>query len=474
MKHSCVSLHRSRVGSHRQRLTLSFPVYKPGNRATLAFCVRSSASHLPDNGCSYTIPRTERLRRLLEEPRGILLGPAAYDGISARLTEAAGFDFAFMSGFSVAGGRLGLPDTGLVSYGEMVEQGRQMIEATSTMPLIGDGDTGYGNAMNVLRTVRGYARAGFSGILIEDQVWPKSCGHVRGKRVVSREEAVSRIRAACDARVGGQDIVIVARTDAKQAIGFQEALERAQAFSDAGADVVFIDALETEAEMRTFCVQVTGAYKMANMLEGGGKTPILKPDQLESMGFKLVAYPLSLLGVSINAMQNALKDLKQGQIPEQVPGFLDLQQVLGFPEYFEKESRYAVALEDAVKSKVVDTGIEPDVILDPNESYDYAGASSVQGTYDVTEYDGGKKSSSGDRRSKWLRFRVIDGRSGEVQLDTKFPAGFLDGVAAVIPQIAGIDLQQILDEAGRDSESGKPVFSFQADGDTIEIFVEER
>lgn len=424
-----------------------------------------STRALPNNGCAYTTPRTETLRKLLDQP-GIYLGPACYDGISAKLTESAGFDFGFMSGFSVAGGRLGLPDTGLVSYGEMVEQGRQMIEATSTMPLIGDGDTGHGNAMNVIRTVQGYAHAGFSGILIEDQVWPKSCGHVRGKQVIPRNEAIARIRAACDARKGDQDIVIVARTDAKQAVSFEEALERAQAFADQGADVVFIDALETVAEMRTFCASVTGAHKMANMLEGGGKTPILKPQELEEMGFKLVAYPLSLLGVSIRAMQDALIELKRGDIPTTVPEFSELQDVVGFTKYFSNESKYAISTD---KGSEKSASIEPDVILDPNETYT-ASSASPQSTYDVTEYESSRSEST--RRSKWLRFKIVDSRNGDVKLDTRFPAGFLDGIAAIVPQVSGIDLGEILN--GNSANKNEPAFSFEADGDMIQIFVEER
>lgn len=423
---------------------------------------------MPNNGCLYTIPRTESLRKLLDRP-GILLGPAAYDGISAKLTESAGFDFGFMSGFSVAGARLGLPDTGLVSYGEMVEQGRQMIEATVNIPLIGDADTGHGNSMNVIRTVRGYAHAGFSGILIEDQVWPKSCGHVRGKQVVPRDEAIARIRAACDARRGDQDIVIVARTDAKQAISFEEALERAQAFSDQGADVVFIDALETAAEMRTFCARVTGAHKMANMLEGGGKTPILQPHELEDMGFKLVAYPLSLLGVSIRAMQDALVDLKRGDIPKNVPHFSDLQDVVGFTSYFANESRYAVSGSPVMDEVERNTTIDPDVILDPNETYTSGSSASPQGTYDVTEYESSR--SEDTRRSTWLRFKIVDSRNGDVKLDTRFPAGFLDGIAAIIPQVSGIDLREVI--KGTPAGTNVPAFSFEADGDMIQIFVEE-
>lgn len=428
----------------------------------------TSIRALPGNGCSYTIPRTERLRQLLDgkDSSGLLLGPAAYDGISAKLAEEANFDFLFMSGFSVAGARLGRPDTGLLCYSEMLEQGRQMIEATRAIPIIGDADTGYGNAMNVIRTVQGYASAGFSGILIEDQVWPKSCGHVKGKRVIPRDEAVARIRAACDARQGGQDIVIVARTDAKQAVDFQEALERAQAFADAGADIVFVDALETEAEMRTFCVQIQGAHKMANMLEGGGKTPICTPEELDRMGFTLVAYPLSLLGVSIKAMQAALVDLKQGNIPRDVPDFQTLQAAVGFPEYFEQEQRYATAIDTTS-----DTSIDPDVILDPNESYTGASYSAAQDTYDI-ERPQGPSSSSQTPRSKWLRFKITDTRTGNVQLDTRFPAGFLDGIASIIPQIAGVDLQQIIRNS-TSSPSSEPAFSFEADGDRIDIFVED-
>lgn len=424
--------------------------------------------------------RTSRLRGLLAKP-GILLGPAAYDGISAKLTEEAGFDFGFMSGFSVAAARLGLPDTGLVSYGEMVEQGRHMVEATSRIPLIGDGDTGGGNAMNVKRTVWGYSRAGLSGILIEDQVWPKSCGHVRGKRVVGREEAVQRIKAACDARDEGADIVIVARTDAKQAVSFQEALERAQLFADAGADVVFIDALETEAEMRTFCSVVQGTHKMANMLEGGGKTPILKPEELEAMGFKLVAYPLSLLGVSIRAMREALVDLKRGTIPN-VPEFGDLQEVCGFNAYFAEEKRYAVhaSVDASAESRPRETGteksskaersvVEPDAVFeegDPAGGYTEPGATAGASTYDVAE------AGRVDRSSLWLRIKVLNKHNQSVVLDTRFPAGFLNGVASIVPQVANLDLKDVLQQAEGKARSGEPIYSFELDDERVEIYLE--
>ncbi|CAI5469363.1 unnamed protein product [Closterium sp. Yama58-4] len=249
------------------------------------------------------------LRELLTSP-GIKCAPACHDGLSARLTEAAGFKLAFMSGFAVSATRAGLPDTGLLSYGEMVEAGRLIASAAPGIPVIGDGDTGYGNAVNVRRTVRGYREAGMAGIIIEDQAWPKACGHTAGRRVVGRDEAVMRIRAAADERDEGQgDIVIVARSDACQAVSLDEALWRAAAFADAGADMVFIDALGSEEDMRAFVRAVPNTPKLINQLEGGGRTPILSPQQLEDMGFAIAVYPLSLVGVCTRAMQDALSAL---------------------------------------------------------------------------------------------------------------------------------------------------------------------
>ena len=175
-----------------------------------------------------------RLRSLLAEP-GLLLVPSCFDALSAKLIERAGFRLAFMSGFAVSAARLGLPDTGLISFGELLDQGRNLCAAVK-IPVIGDGDTGFGNAVNVKRTVEGYARAGFAAVMIEDQVAPKRCGHTAGKAVVPRAEALTRIRAAVDAREEGADILILARTDARGPLGFDEALERCRAFADLGAD----------------------------------------------------------------------------------------------------------------------------------------------------------------------------------------------------------------------------------------------
>ncbi len=174
-----------------------------------------------------------RLRALLDQGR-LLVMPCCFDALSAKLIERAGFPLTFMSGFAVSATRLGLPDTGLISYGEMVDQGRGICAAVS-IPVIGDGDTGYGNALNVKRTVEGYARAGFAAVMIEDQVAPKRCGHTRGKAVTGRTEALDRIRAAVDARDERGDILILARTDARATHGLDEALIRARAFAEAGA-----------------------------------------------------------------------------------------------------------------------------------------------------------------------------------------------------------------------------------------------
>jgi len=279
---------------------------------------------------------TDRLRELLTQP-DILLVPGCYDAFSARLIERAGFAAAFMSGFAVSASRLGLPDTGLISYAEMVGQGRDVCSAVS-IPVLGDGDTGYGNALNVQRTVRGYARAGFACIMIEDQVAPKRCGHTQGKQTVSRKEAFSRVQAAIDARDAGADILIMARTDANATEGLEEAIFRARKFYEIGVDITFVEAPRSEDEMRAYCEQVPGP-KMANMLEQGA-TPLLRPDRLRELGYQIVAYPLTMILASLRAMENALGHIKRGQPPGSLSTFEHLKEVVGFPEYFEAEKKY--------------------------------------------------------------------------------------------------------------------------------------
>ena len=263
--------------------------------------------------------------------------PCCFDGLSAKMVEQGGFDLTFMSGFAVSAARLGLPDAGLISYGEMVDQGRSICSSVS-IPVMGDGDTGYGNAMNVRRTVDGYARAGFAAVMIEDQVSPKRCGHTKGKLIVSRDEAYERIQAAVDARREGLDILIIGRTDARADHGLGEAMERAHSFSELGADILFIEAPESVEEMQTICREVDGIH-MANIIDGG-KTPLLSPSALHTIGFKLAAYPLVLLSAAMQSMKTALKDLQAGKSPQGIMPFEEVRHLVGFDEYYDVEKAY--------------------------------------------------------------------------------------------------------------------------------------
>jgi 2-methylisocitrate lyase-like PEP mutase family enzyme len=287
------------------------------------------------------VTAAQRLRALFAQPT-IEIMPGCYDALSAKLVAAAGFNVTFMSGFAVSAARLGLPDTGLISFTEMLDSLRGCCAAAGGMPVIGDGDTGYGNALNVQRTVIEYARAGAAAVMIEDQVSPKKCGHTRGKQVISRAEARMKIRAAVDARADA-DILILARTDARAVHGFDEALARCRDFEAEGADIVFLEAPESEAEMQAFCSAMEKPC-MANMVPGG-KTPILPPEQLQQIGYKLAVYPVMLLSASISAMQSVLAALRPGASAPLPPSisFTDLQKIVGFPDYWSRETRYQAA-----------------------------------------------------------------------------------------------------------------------------------
>lgn len=288
----------------------------------------------------------DSLRRLLEQP-GLVVMPCCFDALSARLIEQAGFPMTFMSGFAVSAARLGLPDTGLISYGEMLDQGRNLCEAVE-IPVIGDGDAGYGNPVNVKRTVQGYARAGFACVMIEDQLAPKRCGHTPGKQVVERSEALVRMRAALDARdelrEAGGDILVLARTDARATHGLDEALERAQRFADLGADIAFVEAPRGSDELQQIGESVPGP-KLVNLVEDGD-TPLLAPAELEALGFKIAAHPLTLLSAAARAMRAALESLREGRPCEGLLSFDELQALVGFPEYDEQLARYAPEPED--------------------------------------------------------------------------------------------------------------------------------
>lgn len=276
----------------------------------------------------------DRLRALLSKDICHVM-PCCFDALSARLVEQAGCALTFMSGFSVAAARAGLPDTGLLTVTEMLDQGRSICDAVS-IPVIGDGDTGHGNTANVQRTMQQFAKAGFAGIMLEDQVAPKRCGHTGVKEVVDRDNAIARIQAAVEARNRGADLVIVARTDARSAmaeshgdaLAFEEAIWRLKAFAELGADVLFLEAPRSEEEMMRFCQEVPGLH-MANMLEGG-LTPLLKPDRLGAMGFALAAYPLTLLSSAAFAMREALVDLNAGNTPKTMLSFQELKALVGF------------------------------------------------------------------------------------------------------------------------------------------------
>ena len=272
--------------------------------------------------------------------------PCCFDALSAKLIEQEGYDLTFMSGFAASASRIGAPDLGLMSYGEVVDQAANIASAIR-IPLLGDGDTGYGNAMNVRRTVNGFARAGCAAVMIEDQLAPKRCGHTPGKAVVGRDEAADRIRAAIDARDAlkedGGDILILARTDARHDHGLGEAVTRAQVFAELGADILFVEAPRTEAEMRTVCAEVPGV-KMANILEGG-QTPNVPNTVLRQIGFSIAAYPLSLMASAMQAMVTTLRGLRNDRRPDQMD-FAELRKRIGFDDYYEVSEAYASARRD--------------------------------------------------------------------------------------------------------------------------------
>ena len=264
--------------------------------------------------------------------------PCCFDALSAKMIEQAGFGVTFMSGFAASASRLGQPDLGLMSYAEVVDQARNITDAIS-IPVIVDGDTGYGNAMNVRRTVEGFAKAGCAGVLIEDQLAPKRCGHTPGKDVVSRDEAFDRIKAAVDARQEGTDILIMGRTDANHTHGLDEAIHRGKQYHEIGADIVFIEAPKTVEEMETICREVPGCH-MANIVEGG-LTPNLSMEQLRDVGFQFVAYPLTLLAASMQAMKQTLELMRQ-DLPRanHLMDFDELRDRIGFNEYYETSQVY--------------------------------------------------------------------------------------------------------------------------------------
>ncbi|WP_306149175.1 MULTISPECIES: oxaloacetate decarboxylase [unclassified Roseibium] len=287
--------------------------------------------------------QADKLRALLAQDR-LKVMPCCFDALSAKLIEQAGFGLTFMSGFATSASRIGQPDLGLMSYAEVLDQARNITDAIE-IPLIADGDTGYGNAMNVRRTVTGFAKAGAAAVMIEDQLAPKRCGHTPGKAVVSRDEAFDRIRAAQDAKDAGADILILARTDARHDHGLSEAIDRAAKFKELGADILFVEAPKTVEEMQTICRELPGP-KMANIVEGG-ETPELSHKELEDIGFSIAAYPLTLMASAMQAMMGTLAKLKsdEDRTPD-LMNFSELRDRIGFNDYYEASAHYEMSKRD--------------------------------------------------------------------------------------------------------------------------------
>lgn len=285
-------------------------------------------------------PPPRRLRDLLGE-RAPLAVPTVFDGLSARLAERAGFEAVFTSGFGIAASTLGMPDMGLLTMRENVDRVDAITRAVD-VPVIADVDTGYGSALNVRRTVRECLDAGAAGLIVEDQVWPKKCGHMDEKRVVSAEEGRRRIAAAADARdEADADAVLVGRTDAREPHGLDAAIGRGQAYAEAGADVVFVEAPESRAELERIAAEID-AMTFANMVSDG-KTPVLDADELGALGFDLVAYTLPGLFAAAKAMADAYETLAAEGTTESIPGvsFEAFEEIVGAPALREQEARYA-------------------------------------------------------------------------------------------------------------------------------------
>jgi 2-methylisocitrate lyase-like PEP mutase family enzyme len=291
-------------------------------------------------------PASERLEALLAGP-GLHVCPVIGDPLAARLVERAGLPMALLGGFGIAASRFALPDTGLISATDVADQLRNTCDAVPGFPIIADGDTGYGNAMNVRRTVRQFAEAGAAAVLIEDQLWPKKCGHYGGRRqVIARDEARMKIRAAVEE---GRDcgVLIMARTDARSAIGFDEAMARCRDFEAEGADILFAEALESEVELRSFAGGF-GKPTWANMMP---KTPVTSRAGLQAMGFKVVTYNL-LLAAQIRAVQDVLAALKADDLAAAPPlaSFDEVARIVGLADYMAAEAHYALGDAGASKS----------------------------------------------------------------------------------------------------------------------------
>ena len=263
-----------------------------------------------------------------------------WDALSSRLAANAGFSTVFLSGYCVSGTQLGLPDYGFLTQTEMADQARRATAANPGLNVVVDGDTGYGNALNVIRTVELWEAAGAAGVFIEDQVWPKRCGHMSGKQVVPADEWLPKLRAAVDTR---SDLLVCARTDARAALGLDEAIERGKAAVDAGVDAVFVEAPESVEEMERIAAEVPAPVLVANMVEAG-KTPLLTPTELTELGFRLVVSPVTALLAMTSAVRTAFDILADtGTMRDDLDrlvSFDEFTEIVGLPGIAETEERY--------------------------------------------------------------------------------------------------------------------------------------
>jgi 2-methylisocitrate lyase-like PEP mutase family enzyme len=286
-------------------------------------------------------PGPARLRELLGGD-ALVVAPGAYDALSARLIEQAGFDLVYMTGYGATASLLGRPDVGLLSMTEMADQARRLVSAVA-VPVIADADNGYGGPLNVVRTVREYVAAGVAGLHIEDQVIPKKCGHMEGKRVVPVGEMVEKVHAMVEGR-GDGDVVIIARSDARAPEGLDSALERVGAYREAGADMIFVDALQDESEAIAFGEAFPGVPKVINYVEGG-KTPFPDVLRLGELGFRVMFSSLTALLAATGAIQERLAALRDATAlqPEPPLAFDEFNEVVGLSDAQGLEARVAAA-----------------------------------------------------------------------------------------------------------------------------------
>ncbi|GDX26200.1 isocitrate lyase-family enzyme [Actinomycetes bacterium] len=282
--------------------------------------------------------RSSNLRARLSAGESIVM-PGVWDALSARMVHQAGFSTAFVSGFAVSGTLLGKPDVGYLTQVEMGAVAQRVCDAAPLLNAVVDADTGYGNPMNVRRTVEIWEQSGAAGMFLEDQVWPKRCGHMAGKQVVSREDWLAKLRAACDHR---QHLFVTARTDARAAVSLDEAIERARMARDTGVDALFIEAPESMAEMEAIARALPDITLVANMVEKG-MTPLLTPQELADLGFRLIVSPLSLLLAATKAISDAAQVLATAgtmrESLENLVSFDSFTGIVGLPEHLATEKR---------------------------------------------------------------------------------------------------------------------------------------